>query len=132
LDSAALSWGDTVDVLATQHRVFAPDLPGYGASDKPNVTYSMEYYVDFVPRLLDALELDRAHLVGLSLGGGIALGTGLRDPDRVDGLVRVAPYGIATHYPYHKLSYLYVHSVLNPLSFWLFGLSRGMIRWSLE
>lgn len=132
LDSAALSWGDTIMPLAAQHRVVAPDLPGYGESDKPDITYSMAYYVDFVPRLMDVLGLERASFVGISLGGGIALGLALRHADRVDKLVAVAPYGIAATYPFHKLSYLYAHSFINPLTFRLFASSRGMIRWSLE
>ncbi len=131
VDSAYLSWAETIGSLASRHRVFAPDLPGYGQSDKPDIVYSMDFYVGFVAALLDALQLERVNLIGLSLGGGIALGFALRFPARIDRLVLAAPYGIASVYPNHKLSYLYVHSPLNELSYRFFRFGRGMIRASL-
>jgi pimeloyl-ACP methyl ester carboxylesterase len=54
----------------------------------------MDFYITFLAHLLDELDLERISLVGLSMGGGIALGFALRFPERVEKLVRVAPYGI--------------------------------------
>src|SRR5512134_3399888 len=65
-DSATLSWSLTVEALAQQHRVYAPDLPGYGDSDRPDLVYSTDYYLKFVCDLLDALELKRTSIAGLS------------------------------------------------------------------
>ena len=45
LDSASFSWGNVIGPLSDHHRVFAPDLPGYGQSDKPAIQYTMDYYI---------------------------------------------------------------------------------------
>lgn len=54
-DSVSLSWGKTIGPLSCEHRLFAPDLPGYGQSDKPYLPYTTDYYVNFLGELLDAL-----------------------------------------------------------------------------
>lgn len=131
IDSAHLSWVEVIEPLAREHRVFAPDLPGYGQSDRPDVLYNAEFYITFLAHLLDALQLPKASLVGLSMGGAIVLGFTLAHPERVEKLVPVDPYGIMPKVAWHRTSYLYVHSPLNELSYWLFAQSRSMVRWSL-
>ncbi len=81
VDSAHLSWSPIIAPLGENFRVFAPDLPGYGQSDKPDVVYSIEYYTDFLRNLMDSLNLEKASLIGISLGGGIALSYTLNYPD---------------------------------------------------
>ncbi|HEY0753671.1 MAG TPA: alpha/beta hydrolase [Ktedonobacteraceae bacterium] len=132
LDSAFLSWGKVLDSLSEGHRVFVPDLPGYGQSDHPAIQYTMDYYLDFLSHLLAALHIEQISLVGLSLGGGIALGFALRCPARVEKLILVAPYGILDRVSAHKWGYLLVHlPFLDEWSYWLIGRSRGMVRWTL-
>jgi pimeloyl-ACP methyl ester carboxylesterase len=109
-DSARLSWGQVIGPLAAGHHVYAPDLPGYGDSDRPDIRYSTEFYVSFVGNLMEALGLSRASLMGLSMGGAIALGTTLRWPERVDKLALVDSYGLQRTVAMHKLSYLMVHT----------------------
>src|SRR6266700_7183242 len=87
IDSALISWGAIIGQLAAQHRVFAPDLPGYGESATPDIAYTLDYYVHFLEHFMDTLNLERACLIGLSLGGGIALNFTLRSPLRVEKLV---------------------------------------------
>lgn len=131
VDSARLSWGQTIDPLAEGHQVFAPDLPGYGQSDKPDVLYSLDYYAQWLSELLDNLQLEQVSLVGLSLGGGIALNFTLQHPQRVSRLVLVSPYGIMPRLAWQRLSYLYVHSPINEWSLWTLRQSRQMVRWTL-
>lgn len=131
VDSALISWSEILPGLAAQHRVIAPDLPGYGQSDKPWVEYSMAYYLDFLRRFLDALQLEKVSLAGLSLGGGIALGFTLDFPERVEKLVLVDSYGILSYLPYHKLTYFYVHTPLNEFSYWVLKRDRNLVRQSL-
>jgi len=132
LDSASISWGAEIGPLSAHHRVFAPDLPGYGESDKPAVEYTLDYYARFLDYLLDALHLDKASLVGLSLGGGIALSFTLNYPARVDRLVLVDTYGIQDKVAWHRSSYLFIHiPYLQELSYRLLGCSRSMLRWGL-
>src|SRR5436305_1349763 len=66
--------------LAERYRVLAPDLPGFGRSDKPDAPYTTEWFVGQVCRFLDRKGIDRAHLVGNSLGGQIAMATALARP----------------------------------------------------
>lgn len=82
----------TVAALSARHRVIALDLPGFGDSEKPiGASYDARFFARAVIALADALELDRAHLIGNSLGGRVALEVGLLHPDRVDRLVLLCP-----------------------------------------
>jgi pimeloyl-ACP methyl ester carboxylesterase len=82
----------TVAALAGSFRVIAVDLPGFGESDKPiGARYDPPFFAGAVIDLLDALELERVHLIGNSLGGRIALEVGLLHPGRVDRLALLAP-----------------------------------------
>jgi len=73
------------------HRVLVPDLPGYGASDKPETDYTLDFFVDAMFGLLDALDIPRCTLVGNSLGGAIAIKMALDQPQRIARLVLMAP-----------------------------------------
>lgn len=85
------------------HRVLALDLPGFGHSDKPDVSYSPGWYASVVSAWLAVLGVRRFVLVGHSMGGQIALHLVLqarsRSPDRVIGLVLAAPAGVETFRP---------------------------------
>jgi pimeloyl-ACP methyl ester carboxylesterase len=72
--------------------MIAVDLPGFGESGKPlGAPYDARFFASAVVELLDALGLERTHLIGNSLGGRVALEVGLRAPERVDRLVLLAP-----------------------------------------
>lgn len=109
-DSATLSWQLAIEALSSRHRVIAPDLPGYGETDCPDVTFSNSYYVAFATDFLRALDISRANIVGLSLGGAVALELCLSVPRLVEKLVLVSAFGIQSHVPLHKLSYLLVRT----------------------
>ncbi len=79
-------WDAVAGELSAQHRVYAPDLRGHGHSDRPDA-YSLELMRDDVIALLDGLELERATLVGHSLGGVVAYLVAQEHPHRVDRLV---------------------------------------------
>ena len=82
----------TVAALGGRFRVIAVDLPGFGDSDKPiGASYDARFFARAVIDLLDALALDRVHLIGNSLGGRVALEVGLLHPDRVDRLALLCP-----------------------------------------
>ena len=87
LDSSArINWQmpGTIDALARDHQVIAIDLPGYGESDKPDdpAAYG-EQWVDDVILLLDRLNIRKAHIVGYSMGGMVALKLIAEHPERV-------------------------------------------------
>ncbi len=82
----------TVVALADRFRVIAVDQPGFGDSDKPiGAAYDARFFAAAAASLLDALDLERVHLVGNSLGGRVALELALRHPDRVERVGLLAP-----------------------------------------
>jgi pimeloyl-ACP methyl ester carboxylesterase len=83
----------TLGALAREgRRAIAIDLPGFGDSTKPLLAaYDPPYFADAVTALLDALDLERADLIGNSMGGRIAIEVGLRAPERARRLVLLAP-----------------------------------------
>jgi pimeloyl-ACP methyl ester carboxylesterase len=132
LDAAGLSLGKTIPALAKQHRVYAPDWPGFGRSDAMPITWRVEECVDFVGRLLDAFGLKRANLVGVSMGGAFVLGFALRAPERVERLILVDSAGLGDEIPGGLLSYFRVRlPLLEELSWALLAGSRTLARRSL-
>jgi pimeloyl-ACP methyl ester carboxylesterase len=86
--SSIYSWRKNLDPISKHHRVCAPDLPGFGYSDKPlDADYSIDAYADFIIQFMDKLQIKKAVLVGHSLGGGIALLASLKYPSRVQALI---------------------------------------------
>ncbi|WP_236212349.1 alpha/beta fold hydrolase [Metapseudomonas otitidis] len=83
------------------YRVIVPDLPGYGASDKPETVYSLDFFVAALRGLLDTLDIQRCVLVGNSLGGAIAIQLALDEPRRVSRLVLMAPGGLMEKEQYY-------------------------------
>jgi pimeloyl-ACP methyl ester carboxylesterase len=81
----------TLDDLGRDYRVISPDIPGFGDSAKPLRAYHAGFFARWLIGFLDALGIERAHLIGNSMGGRIALEVGLRAPERVDRLVLLAP-----------------------------------------
>jgi pimeloyl-ACP methyl ester carboxylesterase len=82
----------TVGELSERFRVIAVDQPGFGDSDKPiGAPYDARFLADAAVDLLDALEIERAHVVGNSLGGRVALEMALRSPSRVLRMGLLAP-----------------------------------------
>ena len=80
------------DLAGDDFRVIALDIPGFGDSVKPiGAPYNAKWFARTVVAALDALELDRADLVGNSMGGRIAIETGFQYPDRVRKLVLLSP-----------------------------------------
>lgn len=65
--AGVFDWKFTVDPLSQHHRVYALDMVGYGHSDKPKTNYTLDCYVDFLEHFMDALQLNRASLVGQCL-----------------------------------------------------------------
>jgi pimeloyl-ACP methyl ester carboxylesterase len=77
--------------LARDHRVLVPDLPGFGESAKPVRAYRAAFFARWLRAFMDEMEIERADLVGNSLGGRVALEMGLEAPDRVGKMVLLTP-----------------------------------------
>ena len=92
LGATKVSFLPTVAALADRFRVYAIDLPGFGDSVMPvGAAYDPPFFARAVAGALDALGIERAHLVGNSMGGRVALETGFEYPDRVGRLALLAP-----------------------------------------
>src|SRR5439155_7792435 len=92
LGATKASFLPTLAALAGSQRTIAIDLPGFGDSVKPlGARYDASFFARSVAALLDALELERADVVGNSMGGRVAIELGLRHPDRVRRLALLAP-----------------------------------------
>jgi len=81
------NWEDNIAALAQERRVYALDLVGCGRSDKPRVDYSIPYLTAFVHHFMTVQGIDKAALIGESMGGAIALLFALQYPAQVDKLV---------------------------------------------
>ncbi len=92
--SGYMEWRFTLEPAAERHRVYAPDLPGYGRTEKPRARYTIPYFARFVERYIEDRGLRSVVLVGASLGGRIALELALEQPRLVRKLVLVNTLGL--------------------------------------
>ena len=89
------NWRLVIPSLAENFHVVAPDMVGFGYSDRPDgVQYSLDTWADQTVGLMDALGIEKAHLVGNSFGGGIGLRIATKHPDRIDKLVLMGSMGV--------------------------------------
>jgi pimeloyl-ACP methyl ester carboxylesterase len=92
LGSNKTSFFETVSAPTPQYTVHAIDLPGFGSSSKPvRAPYDAAWFARAVCRFMDAEGINRAHLVGNSLGGRVSIEVGLQAPDRVRSLSLLSP-----------------------------------------
>jgi pimeloyl-ACP methyl ester carboxylesterase len=93
------SWMRILPGLARRYQVFAPDLLGCGGSEKPRVNYSLWALAVYMRHFLDAVGVERADIVGHSLGAGLALHLFFQYPERVRRLVLLAAGGMGRDLP---------------------------------
>jgi pimeloyl-ACP methyl ester carboxylesterase len=92
LGGTKASFLPTLAALADGHRVIAVDLPGFGESDKPIAApYDAPWFARTVTGLMDELGIERAHVVGNSMGGRVAIELGLIAPERAERIVLLSP-----------------------------------------
>ena len=92
LGATKASFFETAGMLSRRYRVHAIDLPGFGSSSKPlTAPYDAQWFARHALGLMDELEIERAHVVGNSLGGRVAIEVGLSAPERVAGLGLLCP-----------------------------------------
>jgi pimeloyl-ACP methyl ester carboxylesterase len=90
----AAQWTQVIELLAQSRTVVAPDLLGHGESAKPRGDYSLGAHASGIRDLLVGLNIERASLVGHSLGGGIAIQFAYQFPERCERLVLVSSGGL--------------------------------------
>ena len=89
------NWRLTIPALAENFQVIAPDIVGFGYTERPaDVLYNMETWLNHILGFMDALGIEKAHVVGNSFGGGLALAMAIRAPQRVERLVLMGSAGL--------------------------------------
>lgn len=124
--SGYIEWRFTMPALARAHRVFAPDLPGFGRSQKPRARYGIRYFARVLDRYMEGRRLSSAAVVGTSLGGRIALELALHYPERVRKLVLVNSLGLGR--PQFQIYYPLM--MLPRVGEAVMGVARGALRWA--
>jgi pimeloyl-ACP methyl ester carboxylesterase len=93
--SAKANWENNIGVLSQRFRVLAPDIVGFGATERPDdIVYSLRSWTDHVWAFLDAHGIDKTAIVGNSLGGRIALQMATDRPDRITKMVLMGAPGV--------------------------------------
>jgi pimeloyl-ACP methyl ester carboxylesterase len=93
--SGMANWQHNIPALSQRFRVLAPDIVGFGATERPgDIVYSLRTWTDHVWAFLDAHDIDKAAIVGNSLGGRIALQMATDRPDRITKMVLMGAPGV--------------------------------------
>jgi pimeloyl-ACP methyl ester carboxylesterase len=127
--SGYMEWRFNLESTAIRHRVFAPDLPGYGRTEKPQARYTIGYFARFIERYMDDRGLHSAAIVGASLGGRIALEIALEQPKLARRLVLVNALGLGRPQP--KMAQMAYGLVTVPhVGEAVMRFTRGALRWA--
>jgi pimeloyl-ACP methyl ester carboxylesterase len=103
---STVMWKQSIDVLASKYKTYAVDLWGWGYSERLKATnYNFPFYAQQILKFMDALNIQKASLVGQSMGGGISVYLAAHHPDRVDKLILVDPAAIP--YPETTIGWIY-------------------------
>lgn len=95
LGGSACGWLPSIAAIATQHRVYAPDLIGHGRTGRPDSgSLTVADMIRFIRSFMAEFNIDRAHVIGHSMGGAVALMLAIDSPQRVDKLVLVDSGGL--------------------------------------
>lgn len=89
-----IGWRYALPPVARNHLALAPDLPGFGRSEKPRGGYGLDLFTSTVVSYLDTLGMTSAAVVGVSMGGRVALELARRYPERVSRLILVDALGL--------------------------------------
>ena len=94
LGGSAVNWAFNIPALAANYHVIAPDQIGFGKSDRLMLKYRVGTYVDFLDKLMSELKIEKASLVGNSLGGWVAAWTAIKYPNRVEKIILADAAGL--------------------------------------
>ena len=94
LGGFAERWAAVMPILSKKYRVIAPDLPGYGYSDKPSTDYTPEFFLKFIFDFLDGLGIKKTSMIGTSLGGQIVAECAITQSKMIEKIVLSSPAGI--------------------------------------
>jgi pimeloyl-ACP methyl ester carboxylesterase len=126
----ARTWWKNIAELAVKYLVYAPDLPGFGGSQPLDGNYYIHELAEFVDKFAASLGLEKFHLVGHSLGGGIALDYTLKSPDRVKKLVLISSLCLGREISFW-VRLCSIPAIINSLGTITMGVLRG-VKWVVK
>lgn len=94
LGASSERWDQVIPLFEKDFKVIAPDLIGFGYSDKPLADYTPEFFSDFLEKFFLSANLQRPHIIGSSLGGQIAAEFATSHSEHIEKLVLVSPAGV--------------------------------------
>lgn len=93
--TAWANWRLVIPHMAQHFRVIAPDMPGFGYTERViGINYDMNTWIKHASDFLDALEIEKVHVVGNSFGGALAIALAIHTPERIDKLVLMGSVGL--------------------------------------
>ena len=117
LGDEADTWRHVLPAMPPGWRGLAPDLPGFGRSDKPDASYSIPFFAGVLLALLDSLSIARAAVVGHSAGAIVAHQIALAHPERVSRLVLIAGSLVSKKQPISLGTLLFLTPGLGELAY---------------
>ncbi len=112
LGASAERWSKIIPLFAKHFHVVAPDIIGFGYSDKPEVSYTIPFFLDFVKDFTHAFDMENLTMIGASLGGQIAAEFAIASRNKIENLVLVTPAGVMKE-PTPVLNY-YIAAAMYP------------------
>ncbi|MBD2465148.1 alpha/beta hydrolase [Oscillatoria sp. FACHB-1407] len=119
-------WIPVMEQLGRDFHCFAPDLLGFGESDRPRAHYSIEFEVECLTAYLDSLKLRRVYLIGQGIGGWVAASYALQYPHQVEGLVLLGAEGLPVRGRPHHQRWWFTRI---PLLIWALRMLSPVARW---
>lgn len=117
--AGAVAWHPVIREISKFFCAIAPDLVGYGESDKPHALYDRHFFSQWLKDFTDALGLKKCVLVGHSLGGAIALQFALEHPDRIKRLALVCSAALGLSFPLIPLlNGIFLYSFPSKMTSW--------------
>lgn len=94
--SAWANWRTVMPILSKTRRVIAPDMVGFGYTDRPDgMVFDMDAWIQQTIDLMDALKIEKTDLVGNSFGGALALALAVKKPERINKMVLMGSMGVS-------------------------------------
>jgi pimeloyl-ACP methyl ester carboxylesterase len=94
LGGSADRWKKVIPYLSTKYRLIIPDIIGFGYSEKPHVEYTIDFFINFIKKFLNLLNISDVNIIGSSFGGLLALEYAIKYKPEIKKLVLVSPAGM--------------------------------------
>jgi 2-hydroxy-6-oxonona-2,4-dienedioate hydrolase len=94
LGGSADRWKTVIPYLSTKYRLIIPDVIGFGYSEKPHLEYTVDFFINFIKKFLNLLNISEVNLIGSSFGGLLALEYAIKYEAEIKKLVLVSPAGM--------------------------------------